>query len=52
MELRTGIIYIYVLKNMGSLSFLLFSQAVAPTDSCFLNNPEEIKGFRQTNHVG
>jgi len=52
MELGTGIIYIYVLKYMGSLSFLLFSQVVAPTDSCFLNNPEEIKGFRQTNHVG
>ena len=52
MKLGTGLLYIYVLKYIRSLSFLLFSQVAAPSDSCFLNNPEQIKGFRQTNHVG
>ena len=60
-ELGNGHIYIYiyihicvcvcVLKCILSISFVLFSQAVALSDSCFLCNTEQIQGFRQTHHV-
>ena len=52
MELGTFLFYIYVLRYVSSRSLVLFSQAVAPSDNSFLNNPEKVKGFRQTNRVG
>jgi len=39
-----------MLTYILSFSFELFSQAVAPSDNCFLRKPEEFQGFRQTNH--